>query len=136
MKRRPLSQTARRRGWVGCNIDISNVTNAGKVFLVKNKEIIDPKIVRTSFSKTLFIREKNAEAKGWILDMMNCVDMIRTESFSLDGVYKFEESLRLKHPNNNFIKDKIRQQLQILRDRGIIEFVGRGQYKKINYANI
>ena len=37
---------------------------------------------------------------------------------------------------NNFIKDKIRQQLQLLRDKGIIEFVGRGNYKKVNYGNI
>ena len=36
---------------------------------------------------------------------------------------------------NNFIKDKIRQQLQILRDKAIIEFVGRGKYKKISYGN-
>lgn len=45
--------------------------------------------------------------------------------------YKFEEKLRLKYPQNNFIKDKLRQQLQLLRDKGIIEFVGRGQYRKI-----
>ena len=32
---------------------------------------------------------------------------------------------------NNFIKDKIRQQLQLLRDRGLIEFKGNGNYKKI-----
>ena len=38
--------------------------------------------------------------------------------------------------NNNFIKDKISQQLQLLRDKGIIEFVGRGNYKKVNYGNI
>ena len=30
------------------------------------------------------------------------------------------------------IKDKIRQQLQIIRDRGVIEFVSRGIYKKKN----
>ena len=36
-----------------------------------------------------------------------------------------------KYTNNNFIKDKIRQQLQVLRDQGIIEFNGRGNYKKI-----
>ncbi|MBL7991777.1 MAG: restriction endonuclease, partial [Candidatus Kapabacteria bacterium] len=33
---------------------------------------------------------------------------------------------------NNFIKDKIRQQLQVLRDKGIIEFVSRGIYQKKN----
>ena len=55
---------------------------------------------------------------------------------TLDEVYKFEGKLKLKYPSNNFIKDKIRQQLQLLRDKGIIEFVGRGNYKKVNYGNI
>ena len=37
-----------------------------------------------------------------------------------------------KHPDNHHIKDKIRQQLQMLRDNGIIEFIGRGHYRKNN----
>lgn len=130
IKRRPLKQTARRAGWVGCNIDISNVADSGKVFLVKNAQVIDSKIVNESFNKTLFLRGKSKEAKGWILDIMKCVDSIKKETFTLDDVYKFEESLKHKYPNNNFIKDKIRQQLQILRNKGIIEFMNRGNYRK------
>ena len=84
----------------------------------------------------MFLRTKNKDAKGWILDIMNCVDLIKKETFTLDEVYKFEEKLKLKYPNNNFIKDKIRQQLQVLRDKGVIEFVSRGKYKKVNYGNI
>lgn len=136
IKRKPLSETARRAGWIGCNIDISNIAEAGKVFLVKDSKLIDPKIVEKSFNKTLFLREKSANAKGWILDLLICVDLIKKETFTLDDVYKFEDSLKLKYPSNNFIKDKIRQQLQVLRDRGIIEFVSRGNYKKIKYGNI
>ena len=136
VKRKPLSENARRAGWVGCNIDISNVAEVGKVFLVKNSELIDKQIVERSFRKTLFLREKSSDAKGWLLDLMLCVDLIKKETFTLDDVYKFEGKLKLKYPNNNFIKDKIRQQLQILRDKGIIEFVSRGNYKKIVYGNI
>jgi type II restriction enzyme len=131
IKRKPLADTARRAGWVGCNIDISNIAEAGKVFLVKNTKLIDRDIVETSFKKTLFLREKSVESKGWILDLMSCVDLIKKDSFALEDVYKFESKLKLKYPNNNFIKDKIRQQLQILRDKGIIEFTTRGNYKKV-----
>lgn len=131
IKRLPLAETARRAGWVGCNIDISKVPGSGKVFLVKNSQIIEQKFVNESFNKTLFLREKSKEAKGWILDIMNCIDSIKKESFTLDEVYKFENVLKLKYPSNNFIKDKIRQQLQVLRDKGIIEFVGRGRYRKL-----
>jgi type II restriction enzyme len=136
IKRKPLADTAKRAGWVGCNIDISSIAEAGKVFLVKDAKLIDKNIVETSFKKTLFLRGKSVESKGWILDIMNCVDMIKNDSFALEDVYKFENKLKLKYPNNNFIKDKIRQQLQILRDKGIIEFTTRGNYKKIGYGNI
>ena len=131
IKRKPLAQTARRAGWIGCNIDISNVADAGKVFLVKNSELIDRTIVENSFKKTLFIRSQSFDSKGWILDIMLCVDSIPKNVFTLEDVYKFENKLKLKYPNNNFIKDKIRQQLQVLRDKGIIEFISRGNYKKI-----
>lgn len=136
IKRTPLAQTARRAGWIGCNINISKVADAGKVFLVKNAQTINQEIVKETFNKTLFLREKSKDAKGWILDILNCVDLIKKEIFTLDEIYKFERKLKLKYPNNNFIKDKIRQQLQLLRDKGIIEFVGRGNYKKVNYGNI
>jgi type II restriction enzyme len=136
IKRKPLSITAKRAGWVGCNIDISSVVEAGKVFIVKDSKLIDKKVVEYSFSKTLFLRGKTTESKGWLLDIMACVDLIKKETFSLEDVYIFEQKLKLKYPNNNFIKDKIRQQLQLLRDKGIIEFVNRGIYKKINYGNL
>lgn len=82
----------------------------GKVFLVKNSEVIDWQIVKETFNKTLFLRSKSKDAKGWLLDIMNCVDLIKKETFTLDEIYKFEEQLKLKYPSNNFIKDKIRQQ--------------------------
>lgn len=53
------------------------------------------------------------------------------ETFTLNQMYAFCEELKLKHPDNNHIQDKIRQQLQFLRDKGFIEFKGRGIYKKI-----
>ena len=40
IKRKPLSVTAKRAGWVGCNIDLRQVPESGKVFLVKDQKII------------------------------------------------------------------------------------------------
>ncbi|MEY2672275.1 MAG: hypothetical protein RLZZ508_152 [Actinomycetota bacterium] len=130
IKRAPLAETARRSGWVGCNIDISKVSDAGKVFVVKDSQVINQEVVKKAFNKTSFLRAKNKDAKGWLLDVMNCIDSMKTENFTLNQIYEYEENLKKKYPKNNFIKDKIRQQLQILRDRGIIEFVGRGNYRK------
>lgn len=133
IKRPPLAITAKRAGWIGCNIDISKIADAGKVFLVKNAKVINREVVKETFNKTLFIREKNKEVKGWLLDILSCIDAIKKDVFKLEDVYSFERKLMTKYPNNNFIKDKIRQQLQILRDKGIIEFSGRGNYKKVKY---
>lgn len=132
IRRKALAKTAKRAGWVGCHIDISRVSQAGKVFLVKNTNVVNRDKVKEAFNKTLFIRDKKLDSKGWVIDILKCIDEMPESHFSLDDIYKFEERLKVKYPKNNFIKDKIRQQLQVLRDKGFIEFVGRGQYKKVN----
>jgi type II restriction enzyme len=136
IKRPPLSNTARRAGWIGCNIDVSKIADAGKVFIVKNSKVINHEVVKEAFNKTLFLRNKSENAKGWVLDVMICIDSIKSKTFDLNEVYKFEKVLKHKYPNNNFVKDKIRQQLQVLRDKGFVEFVGRGQYAKVKHEKI
>ncbi|BDB53580.1 DpnI domain-containing protein [Flavobacterium ammonificans] len=131
IKRKPLSITAKRAGWVGCNIDISKVPESGRIFIVENSKIIEQEKVQIKLKSTDFLRSKSLEARGWILDILNCVEEIKKQSFTLDELYAFENKLKIKYPNNNHIKDKIRQQLQFLRDKGLIEFNGRGNYKKI-----
>ncbi len=49
IKRPSLAETARRAGWVGCNIDISKVAESGKVFLVKNAQVVNKEIVKETF---------------------------------------------------------------------------------------
>jgi type II restriction enzyme len=49
--------------------------------------------------------------------------------FDLSDVYAFEDELRVLYPNNNHIKQKIRQQLQVLRNQGYLDFTSRGHYR-------
>lgn len=129
-KRKPLSENARRAGWIGCNILLKNIPQTGKIFYIKSGKIESKKKVLENWQKTLFLREeRKVEKRGWILDTMNCIDKIGKSEFSLDEIYAFEKELKVKHPENNFIKDKLRQQLQILRDKNYLEFIGRGRYK-------
>jgi hypothetical protein len=44
-------------------------------------------------------------------------------------VYAFEGALSNLYPNNRHVQQKIRQQLQVLRDRGYLEFLSRGRYR-------
>jgi type II restriction enzyme len=67
-----------------------------------------------------------------MLDVLNCVEKIRKDKFSLEDVYRFESELQIKHPLNNNIQAKIRQQLQFLRDKNFITFIGHGIYKMRN----
>ena len=129
-KRKPLSKTARRAGWVGCNILLKNIPLTGKIFYVKNGNVESREKILEDWNKTLFLREtKEIAVRGWILDIMNCIDKIGRKEFSLNEVYAFEMLLKQKHPNNRHIKDKIRQQLQFLRDKGYLDFITRGKYR-------
>lgn len=131
-KRKPLAQTARRAGWVGCNILLQSIPQTGKIFFIKNKIIEPRKKILAGWNKTLFLREeKEISEKGWLLDIMRCVDKLGKKEFTLDEVYAFEKELNLLHPENKHIKDKIRQQLQFLRDKGYLDFVSRGYYRLI-----
>jgi len=131
-KRKPLSQIARRAGWIGCNIVLDNIPQAGKIFYIKNQVILPPKAVLESWQKTLFLqKEPEVTRRGWVLDVMRCIDKLGKKEFSLSEVYAFEKDLQRKHPRNLHIKDKIRQQLQILRDSGYLEFLGKGEYRLV-----
>jgi type II restriction enzyme len=129
-RRTALSATARRAGWIGCNIVISNIPELGKIFYVQNGIAKSRNEVLDRWHKTQFVRStSNIKAKGWLLDVLICVERIKKKEFSLDDVYAFEDYLKAKHPSNHNIKAKIRQQLQFLRDKGVIEFIGRAQYR-------
>ena len=129
-KRKPLSQTARRAGWVGCNVLLSYIPQAGKIFIIRNKQVEPKEKVLTDWKKTLFLRgEKETSAKGWLLDVMRSIEKLGKQEFKLDDAYAFENELSKLHPENKHIKDKIRQQLQIMRDKGYLDFVSRGHYR-------
>ena len=129
-KRKPLAPTARRAGWIGCNILLQSIPQTGKIFFIKDKQIEPKEKVLTEWQKTLFLREeKEISAKGWLLDIMRCVDNLSKKEFRLNDMYLFENDLNKLYPENKHIKDKIRQQLQILRDKGYLDFAGRGIYR-------
>ena len=128
-ERKPLPMTARRAGWVGCNILLNRIPSSGKVFFVQNGQVLPKEEVLSQWQKTLFLREERAEARGWLIEVINCVDQIGKKEFDLDDVYAFEQQLGNIYPNNRHVKQKIRQQLQKLRDRGYLEFVSRGNYR-------
>lgn len=129
-ERKPLAITARRAGWIGSNILFSKIPKAGQIFYVQNGYEIPKKDVLDKWKKTVFLRKiKKVEARGWVLDIMNCIDALNKNEFTLAEMYSFEHDLQKIHPENKNIKPKIRQQLQLLRDKGYLEFAGGGIYR-------
>lgn len=131
-KRKPLSQNAKRAGWIGCNIFLEQIPNSGKIFYIKDKEIISKSKVLDDWNKTLFLKESNSiQAKGWLFDTMMCIEQLNKKSFTRQELLNFVPYLQTKYPNNLNIGQKISQQLQILRDKGFLKFTNRGNYEVI-----
>lgn len=130
-KRKALSSNAKRAGWIGCNIFINHIPKEGKIFVIRDEKQIPTNKVIEYFNRTKFIENYKLDARGWFIDILNCINKLPDDDFNLDQMYNFIDELSILHPGNNNIDAKIRQQLQILRDKGIIEFKGRGHYKKI-----
>lgn len=129
-KRMPLSASARRAGWIGCNILIDKIPEQGKIRIISDGKISDRDKVINKMQTSNKLEIENVQNRGWLFDVLNCVNNICDTLFDLNDMYQFESYLQVKHPQNNNIKPKIRQQLQFLRDRGFIEFLGNGKYKK------
>ena len=128
-KREPLSPSARRAGWVGCNIVMNRIPEAGKVFYVRNRQILQRSSVIETWGRTAFLRRGGSlETRGWALEILRIIESLNVREFTLQRIYDFETHLKQQFPRNNFIRAKIRQQLQVLRDAGLIVFEGRGRY--------
>ena len=128
-ERKPLPPTARRAGWIGSKIRLDRVPESGKIHIIKSGVIRPKDAVLDEWQKTLFLRSEPVESRGWLLDVMKCVESLGKREFGLDEVYAFERHLSDLYPGNQNVRPKIRQQLQYLRDRGFLEFVSRGSYR-------
>lgn len=131
LKRKPLSANARRAGYVGCFIQYGMIVNYGKISIVKSYIEEDKNVVLDNYKSVSRLEIESINLRGWIMDILKCVDKINQNIFSLNDLYTFEHELEQKHPDNRNIRAKIRQQIQFLRNKGFIEFLGNGIYRKI-----
>jgi type II restriction enzyme len=127
--RKPLGPTARRAGWIGCNILLSRIPQIGLIQLIRDGSIIDRSSVLDSWKRTAFLAKLGPESRGWLLEVLTCVLELGRSEFEIGDVYLFEDRLAALYPANANIRPKIRQQLQVLRDGGLLTFLGRGRYR-------
>jgi len=127
-KRAPLGPNAKRAGWVGCNILLSSIAPEGKLHLIKNGVTSDASQVRQQYQQVRPLSQLNVTKRGWTLDVLNAVNQFGRRPFELSEVYDFEAHLAALHPDNHRVREKIRQQLQVLRDLGLLQFLSPGKY--------
>lgn len=128
-QREPLSVTARRAGWIGCNILLANIPPDARIAIIKSGCITPPPVVRAQYRSTVPLSQIAAAKRGWTLDVLNILRNLGRPRFSLQDVYAHEPQLAALHPANLNVRPKIRQQLQVLRHLGLVEFLSAGQYR-------
>lgn len=135
-ERRPLRETARRSGWIGSNILLSRLPVDARVQVVSAGVARDPLEARRDWRRYSFLQTDRRSRGGWGATMLLCVRALQQETksdeFTLQNFYKrFGTELASRYQNNKHVEAKIRQQLQVLRDGGVLEFLGRGRFRVI-----
>ena len=129
--RTALGAHDKRAGWQGCNILLQSIPERGRIYYIRDGKENSRQQVLDGFAATTFLQAQSlkAELRGWLLDVLCCVERLKRKDFTLADVYRFEDYLSVKHPQNHNVKAKIRQQLQLLRDYGCLRFTDRGNYE-------
>lgn len=125
-ERKPLSPSAMRAGWVGCNILLSCIPPEGRIPLIRNGVALPKRRSRALFSAIESLGKKSASSRSWSRSLLTCLHRLPVTTFTLKDAYSFEDELSLLYPENNTVRPKIRQQLQVLRDAGLVVFEKRG----------
>jgi type II restriction enzyme len=127
-KRKPTRPKGRSSDWTGCNILLTEIPPDTRIPLVENGKSLNAESAREQYAKVRPLEKLRPKMRGWTLDVLNLVRSLRKETFTLAEAYALEPHLASLHPVNRHIRPKIRQQLQILRDLGLLKFLGSGKY--------
>jgi len=127
--RKPLAPTARRAGWVGCNILLDKLPSDARIPVIQAGQARSRKEVRAAYDRLRPLQKLEPEDRGWTLDVLQSVRSLNRKEFTLSDVYNKTDDLATLHPRNLHVHAKIRQQLQVLRDLGLITFQGGGAYQ-------
>ncbi|HEY4978321.1 MAG TPA: DpnI domain-containing protein [Candidatus Acidoferrum sp.] len=115
--------------WVGCNILLDKIPSDARIPIVNNGKPSSKKTVRDAYQQLRPLEKLTVERRGWTLDVLQAIQSLGKNEFGLADIYSRDGELAKLHPNNTQIRDKIRQQLQELRDLGLLEFLGGGSYR-------
>jgi type II restriction enzyme len=128
-QRKPLAITARRAGWVGCNILLSGIPPEGRIPLIVNGIAMPKGNCRRSFASVERLSHLSSAGRGWAASVLRLLHSLGKPRFTIEDAYSLEGELSSLYPDNRNVRPKIRQQLQVLRDADILVFESRGHYR-------
>jgi HKD family nuclease len=92
----------------------------------------ETRAARTEFNKKVESLVRPVVARKDLVGWLEAVySVLPQDEFTNADVYKHEASLRARFPANQSIRAKIRQQLQVLRDMGLLSHVASGRWNRI-----
>lgn len=133
--RKPLAATAQRAGWIGCNIVLPAIAVQGQIPLVLEGLSCIKSESREAFARLEKLSALSTVNRTWAATILRLASQLTSADFSLQDMYKFESELQLLFPANRHIRPKIRQQLQVLRNAGVLTFLGEGRYRFYTHEN-
>lgn len=126
--RKPLASTARRAGWVGCRIDLLSIAPQARVSVVQSGVVKDQLTVAESYARLKPLQSIKIKQRGWAMAVLNGIQKLGPKSFTTQDAYRLQTSLERIFPGNRNVRPKIRQQLQVLRDMGLLLHLERGMW--------
>lgn len=101
----------------------------------RRKQLESTKDVQVSELATQLDREIGntyRENKTWKSLVLDSINRLPQSEFRTQDIYADEERFRHIYPNNQHIQAKIRQQLQYLRDDGLIKQLAKGRWQRLD----
>lgn len=129
LPRPPLRATARRAGWQGCVVALGRIPSSARIPILTQGRQTPRRTIHSKWATAQSITPSSGSSRRWISDVLSIIDKLPPE-FTLADIYQFENQLATLHPENRHIRPKIRQQLQVARDLGLLRFTSAGRYAK------
>ena len=115
-----------------CKLNLSSVPDDGKITLISNG-IVRPHVeVRRQFQESARFETLPVTKRGWVALVLATVRKIGKMRITNADLFSHEESMHAIFPGNSHVRDKIRQQMQVLMRLGYVERTAPGEYRVIH----